>query len=139
MKVTIGFDCKLLWKLTIYERCAFFLIEPIPPEKYIPRVLTRLRVVRTEQSVRILDFSLDPEAEKLTEEEVDDLQEKCEKLLMIADSAHAISGRSPIALACAVMHLACTFSLSLESKNSVVLLNKNRIRQRIRRQIPIQA
>jgi len=83
---------------------------PIPPEKYIPRVLTRLRVVRTEQSVRILDFSLDPEATKLTEEEVDDLQEKCEKLLRIADSAHAISGRSPIALACAVMHIACDAS-----------------------------
>jgi len=90
---------------------------PIPPEKYLPRVLSRLRVVRIEQSVRILDFSLDPEAEKLTEEEVNDLQEKSEKLLMIADSAFAISGRSPIALACAVMHLACDASKMCLAQN----------------------
>ena len=79
-------------------------------------MLSRLRVVRIEQSVRILDFSLDPDAERLTEEEVNDLQEKSEKLLMIADSAFAISGRSPIALACAVMHLACTRSRKIELK-----------------------
>jgi len=82
----------------------------LPAVDFIPRIISKARVIRTEKNVRVLDFEIAPHLQKLSEQEKEELIGKCKKLLAVAECCNSIAGRSAITIACAVLHLSCDAS-----------------------------
>lgn len=133
VSATFRFSLKQIAKtLRSVEQVENFRYVEIHPSDYLRRLLDMLRVEDAEQKPPTLSFSIDPKAQK--PESITCLTDKTHKLLTICETYDSISGRNPIAIAGAILHIACMtqgYRLPLEAIADKFSLRIDHLRKRI--------
>jgi len=115
------------------EAIEHFPYREIHPRDYLRRMVDMLRIDAGVTERPTLCFSIDPEAKKPTEIR-DDLKEKVMKLLSVCETYDSITGRNPVSIACAIVHLAVkseNYDLPLKTMSEKFYLREEHLKKRI--------